>query len=92
MPKNTHGPDMLLRRFDCYVVHHLFERTDEGHRAGKPTVGPFDSARGPFTEGERIYENAGFKSKTHVQICVRNPNCIKGYFIPIEQDMAWNVP
>ena len=28
------------------------------------------------------YENAGFKSKTHVQICVRNTECIMAYFLP----------
>lgn len=92
LPKNVGGPDLLVRRLDCYVVQHLFERTDEEFKAGEPTVGPFDSARGLFSEGSPIYDNAGFKSKTHVQICVRNPNCIKGYFVPIERDEGWPVP
>ena len=29
-----------------------------------------------------LYDGAGFLDKTHIQICIRNPNCIKGYFIP----------
>ena len=30
----------------------------------------------------------GFREKNHIQICVCNPNCIKGYFLPrgINQD------
>ena len=42
--------------------------------------------RGVFWEGEDLYENAGFKEKNHIQICVRNSNCIKGFFIPREAD------
>jgi len=35
----------------------------------------------------RKWENpgAGFKEKNHIQICVRNRNCIKGYFLPREK-------
>ena len=40
----------------------------------------FDSARGVFVEGEALYPNAGFNEKNHIQICIRNPNCIKGFF------------
>ena len=33
--------------------------------------------------GNGIYFcNAGFKEKNHIQICVRNPNCIKGFLNP----------
>ena len=40
--------------------------------------------RGIFVEGNAIYPNSGIFAKTHIQICVRNPNCIKGYFTPKE--------
>ncbi len=43
---------------------------------------PFDSVRGVFFEGNELYEGAGFLDKTHIQICIRNPNLIRGYFIP----------
>ena len=46
----------------------------------------FDSVRGVFFEGEEIYPNASFRVKDHIQICVRNPNCIKGFFLPRELD------
>lgn len=41
-----------------------------------------------FCEGQELYPNAGFREKNHIQICVCNPNCIKGYFLPrgINQD------
>jgi hypothetical protein len=31
-------------------------------------------------EGGRIYEEAGFFEKIHIQICVREKSCIKGVF------------
>ena len=45
-------------------------------------IEPFDSVRGLFVEGGEVYPGSGFRSKTHVQICVVNPNCIIGCFIP----------
>ena len=42
----------------------------------------YDSVRGVFWEGKPLYPNAGFAEKNHIQICVCNPNCIKGYFLP----------
>lgn len=42
----------------------------------------FDSVRGVFTEGGPAFEGAGLFEKSHIQVCIRNPNCIKGFFIP----------
>lgn len=42
----------------------------------------FDSVRAAFIEGDKIYPGAGFNEKTHLQICILNPNCIKGFFKP----------
>jgi len=68
--------DVLLRNLDCAVVeltHALCEKTGKS---------PFDSVRGVFWEGKELYPNAGFRENNHIQICVRNLNCIKGYFHP----------
>lgn len=68
--------DLLMRELDCAVieiVHDMFR--EHNHR-------PFDSVKGVFWEGDLIYPDAGFREKNHIQICVRNPNCIKGFFIP----------
>lgn len=53
---------------------------------------PYDSVRGLFIEGDEVYPGSGFREKTHVQICIVNPNCIKGYFIPREADGHYRVP
>ena len=56
---------------------------------GKMTQKEYDSARAVFFEGNEIYPSAGFKQKNHIQIAVRNPNCIKGYFIPRENNESF---
>lgn len=66
------GKDLIFRDLDCAVIETLH----------KYFSSKFDSVRGVFWEGESPYENAGFRDKNHIQICIRNPNCIKGYFIP----------
>lgn len=78
--------DLLLRYRDCAVIEalHAYRRSSELDR--------FDSVRGMFAEGAPLYEDAGFHEKNHIQICVRNPNCIKGYFRPLSQDATWPVP
>jgi len=81
IPQNRSTPtgdanDLLLRELDCAVieiVHSMFRENDRR---------PFDSVKGVFWEGDLLYPTAGFREKNHIQICVRNPNCIKGLFIP----------
>ena len=66
--------DLLLRHLDCAVIETLHQlRLDED----KPS---FDSARGVFVEGQPLYPGAAIQKLNHIQICVRNPECIKGYF------------
>ena len=74
LPKNRGGEDKLRRELDCAVINHLH---NVRHAAALPR---FDSVRGIFIEGARIYPNSGFFEKTHIQICVRNLACIKGVF------------
>jgi hypothetical protein len=38
------------------------------------------TVRGVLTEGDPLYEGAHILSKTHVQLAVRDPSCIKGVF------------
>ncbi len=45
-----------------------------------------DSVRGMFTEGAPVYEGGSFFDKSHIQIAIRNYNCIKGFFIPRQKD------
>lgn len=42
----------------------------------------FQTVRGVFTEGDPAFPGAGIQSKTHVQVAVRDLDCILGYFRP----------
>jgi hypothetical protein len=48
--------------------------------AGIKPMPLYETVRGAFWEGERLYPNAGFRERNHVQLCVRDPAAIKGYF------------
>ncbi len=89
MPVNSEpdaGGYHLLRHLDCAVVEYLHEFEEQAGRE------PLDSVRGVFFEGASLYPGAGFKEKNHIQVCVRNPNCIKGYFRVRTPDNDWPVP
>ncbi|RAJ83494.1 hypothetical protein CLV59_103462 [Chitinophaga dinghuensis] len=79
LPKNLRigqTEDLLLRELDCAVLEYLFKINDlEGNRH-------FDSVRSPFIEGDELYPDSGFRDKNHIQICIRNTECIKAYFRP----------
>jgi len=80
LPDNSGGADKLFRELDCAVINFLHEMREDAR------VPAFDSVRGVFTEGEELYPGAGFKEKNHIQLAVRNPNCIKGFFHPREHN------
>lgn len=79
--KNNH--DLLLRYLDCAVIERIHQYNEEHNKRA------YDSVRGTFIEGDPVYENSGIMEKTHVQLCIRNPNCIKGYFNPLKPDQNW---
>jgi len=83
IPKNLplkENGDLLIRYLDCAVIQSIHQFNKD--RNGKE----FDSVRGVFFEGDELYPNAWFKENNHIQIAIRNPNCIKGYFVPRELD------
>jgi hypothetical protein len=67
MPQNVGStPDKAGRRLDCMVMNtlHTLRREEE--------LASFDSVRGPFLEGEPVYEGAGFRSEvTSRFVCAR---------------------
>lgn len=77
--------DLLNRQLDCAVIEYMHSQIEEQYENGSK-IPPFDSARGAFFEGDELYPTSGFKEKNHIQICVRNPNCIKGFFRPRDLD------
>ena len=59
---------------DCAVIRflHLIRENSDSE--------PIDTVRGIFTEGSPIYPGSAFLEKTHVQMAVINPECIKAVF------------
>lgn len=92
LPKNKNLPkdnnnDLILRELDCAVIQYLHQKVEEEineqhAKNGYSALKRFDTVRGVFTEGGPAFEGAGIQTKNHIQICIRNLNCIKGFFIP----------
>lgn len=75
MPVNkpiAFSTDLLLRPLDCMVIESRVQHA----------YPELDSVRGVFWEGNDLYPGAGMREKNHIQICIRNINCIKCFFIP----------
>lgn len=70
------GPEFRARFLDCAVFEYLHASREID---GLPA---FDTVRGFFVEGIELYPGAGLRDQDHIQICVRNPRCVKGYFLP----------
>lgn len=84
--KSTKSKDVLLRDLDCAVIQQIH------HYNKNRAPQEFDSVRGIFTEGDPVYEGSEFLEKTHVQLCICNPNCIKGYFNPLTKTDGFPMP
>jgi hypothetical protein len=75
MLKNR-GPELKARFLDRMVMETLHQwRRREKKKS-------FDTVRGFFVEGQALYSGAGFRELDHIQICVRSPKQIIGYFLP----------
>lgn len=64
----------FLHPLDCAVVNYIHEIR---LRTGQP---PVDSVKGIFQEPPALYPGSAFMQKNHIQIAVRNHDCIKGVF------------
>lgn len=81
--KQDEHKDLLIRELDCAVIQYLHQKIKEEINFNKSTLlREFDSARGVFTEGGPAFPGAGVQKKSHIQICIRNMDCIKGFFLP----------
>lgn len=72
MPINTGNN----RALDCAVIKYIHQSNIEN---GKKA---YDTIRCAFDEGGEVYPGANFTSRHHIQICVINPDMIKGFFLP----------
>lgn len=64
----------LRRDLDCFIINAIYEANVLSHEH------QFDSARAMYPEGNIIFPGTEIREKTHVQICIRSTDCIKGYF------------
>ncbi len=72
-PKDS---EKILRKLDCAVINWNIERLEVGYNAN------FHSVRGCFQEGGVVFPGSEIRRRSHVQIAVRKPACILGYFRP----------
>ena len=68
-------PDKVLRFLDCALIKYTLDKL-----AAKGSV--YQTVRGVFVEGGEAFPGAGIMLKSHIQISVRDPNCIAGFFRP----------
>lgn len=87
--KSDPNKDKLLRDLDCAILNYTCAQVAEKYKeemkeTGYSHVRLYDTVRGCFTEGATLPETQIYE-KTHIQIAIRNLNCIKGFFLPREE-------
>jgi hypothetical protein len=91
-PANCPGGDKIIRRLDCAVMNYLYEIAETEQKSDLQSQ-PYATVRAMFPEGTELYPGAGFRDKTHIQICVREPEQILGVFrIPEWQRIELELP
>ncbi len=80
-PADEKDGDRLIRRLDCAVINMTCRIHEEKDY-------PFDTVKGVFFEGGPAFHGARIMERTHTQICVRNPECIRGIFLPPLADLG----
>jgi hypothetical protein len=68
--------DLLLRKLDCSMINWLCDIMQNDQSK------PFDSVRGMFQESDASFPGSSIRLKSHIQLAIRNPACILGYFRP----------
>ncbi|MGH7137479.1 MAG: hypothetical protein ACREHD_17175, partial [Pirellulales bacterium] len=74
LPVNR-GKDNKLRELDCAVIN------DCVYRMALRQI-KVDTVRGAFLEGAPVFPGTTISAETHIQVAVRNVDCILGVFQP----------
>ena len=77
IPLPTNGQTLKTRRLDYAAFNLMHTLADIEGRA------PYDTIRPAFWEGGELFPGSGFRQADHTQICVRNLDCVLGYFRPL---------
>ncbi len=64
------------RALDCAVIQYVHQINIASNNP------PYDTIRSSFNEGGEVYPTSHFTERLHIEICVINPEAIKGYFLP----------
>jgi hypothetical protein len=80
LPKNEGLPsrpkELVLRKLDCAMLNWAIPLV-EAEAGGK-----FHTVRCVFQEGQPAFEGSAIMHKSHIQVVVRDPSVILGYFRP----------
>lgn len=88
-PRNQSSPDEVVRLLDCAVINWTLDSLKTTIRED------FQTVRCVFTEGEPAFPGSKIMLKSHIQVAVRDPACILGYFRPnldIPGDLSFPIP
>lgn len=77
VPLGDSDGDVIMRHLDCAVINFAI-RSAEDEAEGLL----YHTVRGAFEEGGPAFPGACVRKKTHIQVAVRDPSCIIGYFRP----------
>ncbi len=78
LPRN----DPVFHRLDCAFLNWAILEVEE------QTSAKFQTVRGVFVEGDPLYPTGHIYDKSHIQIAVRDPASIVGFFHPARLDAS----
>lgn len=76
-PAHIGDEEILLRGLDRAVFQFI-----HSSRRERDGIDRFQAVRGAFRQGPEIAPSSGFHRDSHVQIALRDFNCVKGWFLP----------
>lgn len=74
LPMPVNRPEKFKHPLDCQVINHLHKILAEKDHS------PVDSIKAIFQEPPQLYPGSAFMEKNHIQIAIRNVDCVKGVF------------
>lgn len=77
-PADITDTDVIYRALDNAV----FTWLHNARASQDPPLPPFQAVRAAFHQGEKVAPTSGFHANTHIQISLRDNNCVLGWFLP----------
>jgi hypothetical protein len=85
-PASDSDTDVIYRALDNAV----FTWLHKARASQLPALPAFQAVRAAFHQGDKIAPTSGFHASTHVQISVRENNCVVGWFLPTGAELLTN--